>query len=252
MRFYRHDPIAGQHGFTMVELAITLTVVSIIAAGFIMNTIQASTVKAQDVTMQRMESIRVELQKYYLSHSRVPCPAPGTSQLDTTAYGQEATGSFGSYDGNCFNNGNADLLTTSSVALGAIPIKQLNLPDEAGLDGWGRKIIYAVDQNYTKVGASGTAALTLNDIATSSTIGVFPVILISTGKNGYGGFPATGSTIAGRIAPPAPNANFLAKDNENVHLAAFTTAFDATFKRADFNPDSATGFGQIVIPVTLK
>jgi len=231
--------------FTMVELAITLTILSIITASILLETLMGSSVKAENITIQRMNAIQDALRVYYRMFYRIPCPAPGQVAVDTTAYGTE-TGTMGT----CTDNATYPMFgPANNVAMGTVPTKALALPDEYGLDGWGRKIMYAVDRRYTAKSETHTVpmAILVYDPAVSTVTekSKNAALLFSCGKNGNGAFPATGSTIANRISSLTANAN----ETQNITFASF----DEKFYQTAFNPDGSgtARFDQIIYPITF-
>lgn len=134
-------------GFTMLESAIVVTIVAIVAglslaAG---NGILES--GRRSATENKLTEIEKALDSFRRRNNRLPCPARYTTTDSDTYYGIEERGG---------SNGNSsigaicditNLSNTDYAVEGAVPARSLGLPDEFMLDGWGNKIHYAMDMN---------------------------------------------------------------------------------------------------------
>lgn len=231
-------------GFTMVELAITLGILSVVAGTLMLSILTGATIKAQDVTLKRMYAIEEALRMYYYSFYHLPCPAAGDAAFTATAFGT-VDGKKGDCDG-----GSGEVLgTTANATGGGVPVKELNLPDDYALDGWGRRFTYVVDDRFTEVYDShpAAAALTVRSTSGGAIIDYYPAVLIAYGRNGSGAFPVNGSTVAHRMDTLTETAD----EDEN---ASLTGAFDVNFVYKAFAPEAsgAARFDQVVLPIDLK
>ena len=111
-----------------------------------------------------------------------------------------------------------------------VPTRALELPDDYAINGWGRRIIYAVDNRFTGTNAFtvtvpiGTTTSFLEiAAATGGTIKttMAAYVLMSTGPNGHGGWPRnfSGASIA-RISSGSVNTD----EQTNCHCTATATA----------------------------
>ncbi len=134
-------------------------------------------------------------------------------------------------DRNATATGSPTLTFPSSVA-GSVPVVTLGLPDEYGIDGWGRRIMYVVDARATyKTSCAALQNANTKGIPeiqsaysadTTNTYDNVMWALISYGKDGHGAFPAGGSAIADRINSGASD---LAGGNDTDTLTnAFVTS----------------------------
>ena len=71
------------------------------------------------------------------SNGRLPCPMDGHRRPDAAGYGME----------NCVGT----LIGGAGIHVGALPIVDLELPDEVMLDGWNRRFTYVVDDAFVLV-----------------------------------------------------------------------------------------------------
>ena len=184
-------------GFTILEQAITLGILSIIiASGAIYLEKVSDSQKASD-TSKRIEVIRKAIVSHYLDNSingtggavenRFPCPASPTDSQTSTNFGREVIRT------------NHDCLASRNVKkkgtyfYGVVPIRTLELPDRYMFDGWGRRFSYIVDKsNISQINKDFGAAQ----------LGNFLYHIISHGSNGKGAYNAAGIKI-----PAGSNSN---------------------------------------------
>lgn len=115
-------------GFSLIEVAIALTVIGIVAS-FAMPTFLKYRLHGQfEVTRQRQEAILYSLASYLLVSREVPCPADPESTAKTF--------------------GVARLMCTAPAnkLVGIVPFRTLGLPEVTAKDGFGRYFTYAIDR----------------------------------------------------------------------------------------------------------
>lgn len=260
-------------GFTLIELAIVLTIISVIIGGGL--SIYADKLQAGRVELTRNRLDRVEdaLRQYVQTYGTLPCPARGDIGIDQTASSTPALPSgaplFGRQSCNPTGQGSPGSNYYISegtradgnnryVIVGAIPTRTLSIPDAYAFDGWNDRIMYAVDTafSYAPSGASSTgawsstaAAITITDAngnektnCGTQCVGVGPgakavYVLISYGANNYGAW--RDKVNAGDARLSLANIGTLAGttlEEQNAHItgAAFTDTFrDATVTYSD-------------------
>lgn len=206
---------SSQSGMSLLELSIVLTIVGIIAAGLISDTLSGQAIRSVEETAMRMRAIEEAMVGFSEAYGRVPCPADGNDDIGAAAFGQEAA-----TPGTCTSVNIMGPTAAPVVVAGVVPTRALQLPDDYMFDGWGRRITYAVDQLST-ASLIGSA----NGVSVNGTAAIFA--LISHGPNGHGAFPGYGgSTVAGRMNSGSTDAN----EDEN---ASIVQAFDQDFIQAD-------------------
>lgn len=212
-------------GFSLFEIAIGLSVLSVVLSG-ILPFIQSS-MKTGDteITLKRMDDIEAAMVAYRLANKRVPCPASMTAALTTSAYGTEAA-----TPGTCTGlSGDG-----SNAVYGGVPVKTIGLPDEWGFDAWGRRFVYHVDKRMTNTNATDTYG------ANDTTVGIFSVydgastpalrtskavyMLVSHGMNGHGGY-----MLNGTARKSASSANTHEQDNCDCNASATTGTYNLSF-----------------------
>lgn len=186
-------------GFSLVELAIVVLIVSILLTmGLAAFSVQVDTA-ALSATQRRQETIKDALIAYLRSNKRLPCP-------ETTALsGSPPTGTE-----TRLTPGNPATLCDSFW--GTVPFATLGLSRETALDGYGNFFSYFIsnstaitDPDWTltsttgvpgfNVGNPGRFSITENAIPTTHSANLAAVMIVSHGKNGSGAFTLKGTRI---------------------------------------------------------
>lgn len=172
---------ARSAGFTLVELAITLLIVTILSAMLLVPLSSREEIRARHATEVLLDEIREALIGYAIIHGRLPCP---TREPDTTAAG------YGLEDGSC-----------NQSSEGYLPWRELGLPQtdawgvprQAGGDPWLGYWRYRVEPNFANPSApliSATTALSadidVQDVVTGQRMvadKTLVAIVYSTGPN---------------------------------------------------------------------
>ncbi len=186
-------PPRHKTGFTLVELAIVLVIVALLASGLLVG-IAAQRNAAETIDAQRqLENIRETLTGFALTHGRLPCPAlPNLASSDANA-GVE----------NC------------AQPHGVLPWVTLGLPE---VDPWGRRFTYYAHGSFTAAVPSGAlASFTLDTVgnanvkASSGSSGNvasdLPAVVVSHGSRGAGAWQLNGSQLPGVSGDETENAD---------------------------------------------
>jgi type II secretory pathway pseudopilin PulG len=191
-------------GFSLVELAIIITIFSLLLAG-LMNgkTIKRETqrVEAADAAM---DTLQYSLQAFFQKNGYLPCPASLAAAPDTATYGISTDCSLTAAPAGTTHVGNAT--DEYQIRVGAVPTRTLGIADGYGLDAWGNRLSYvvlrqaAVDQAgydaYVPTQASdyfqivNAAAAVTYGVSSSELIAY---ALINYGADGRGAFSKAGS-----------------------------------------------------------
>lgn len=114
-------------GFTLVELAIVLIIVTLLTSGLLMSLTAQQEISARNETQRRLDEARDVLLGYAAANGRLPCPAkPGTTGAESPVGG-----------GTCTNNWDGFL---PAVTLGIAPTDA----NGYAIDAWGNPIRYAL------------------------------------------------------------------------------------------------------------
>ena len=195
-------------GFSLVELAIVLTVVALLAGG-LFAAIAAQRQAADDVDARRqLEGIREALLGYAMANGRLPCPAPAGLPTGDTAAGRAG-----------------DPPCDDARQHGVLPWATLGLSET---DPWGNRFSYFASAKFT--GALGAGALSSFTLASGSpeatpadnagTANVketrssganiaadLPAVVISHGRNGAGAWQPAGVRHPAVAGDEAENAD---------------------------------------------
>jgi prepilin-type N-terminal cleavage/methylation domain-containing protein len=233
------------HGFTLIELAIVLFIVSLLIGGMLMPLSAQHEVRGRQETEKALANIREALIGFAIINGRLPCPAARTIASGATSAGLEVTTGAGAAltcacttaGGTVAGAGNVCNETTPGYVTGVLPWATLGIPET---DAWNNRYTYSMialfgraatgqttfgtdDGNSACTAATpASAAFALCSARTSanpikvlpvagsvtSIVSSTPAIVVSHGKNMLGAFPTTGGTqITGAAGDEAENAN---------------------------------------------
>lgn len=180
----------GQHGFTLVELAIVLFIVALLLGGLLAPMAVQIEQNERRQTRDKMEEIREAIYGFALVEHRLPCPDCRNTD-DACAGGAP-------------NNGVEDRIDDTNAQcrseVGNLPWATLGV---SGIDAWGRRFTYRVDGQFandidgTGAGCPVTPGVkfelcaegnievrTDHDDSDSWTAKGIPAIIVSHGKEG--------------------------------------------------------------------
>lgn len=178
----RHFRPLRQHGFTLVEIAIVLVVVGLLIGGLITPLSTQLEQRRTADTQRAMKDARDALVGFAVRNGYLPCPAISAANGLEDRAGERCTG---------------------ERRTGFLPWATLGMTK---LDSWGHIFLYSVTPDFadsalpfrlstprditvaTRDAAGNLVAATApNDI---------PAVIVSSGKNGYGGFSDLGVRAA--------------------------------------------------------
>lgn len=174
-------PTFAQRGFTLVELAIVLFIVALLLGGMLLPLSAQQDIRARQETEKLLSETRDALLGYVAVNGRLPCP-------DTDADGAE--------------NGSAGACTAQE---GDFPYQTVGTTQS---DGWGYRLRYRVASAFSTTialtsvgditvftrGDDPTTIGTTESKKESNLVTTSPAVILSVGKNGYGGMPQAGGT----------------------------------------------------------
>lgn len=181
-RFYRR-------GFTLIELAIVLFVITLLLGGMLTPLGQQIAERQTGETRRALDTARTALVGYALRHrepgktGHLPCPDMRAPDLTGVANdGQEDRQN----DGHCV------------VQAGNLPWLTLGLAES---DAWGNRLGYAVAPDWAKRPTTRTELLQVCQDARCDSPLLAAAVLISHGRNGFGAINTTGGL---NLAPSNP------------------------------------------------
>jgi prepilin-type N-terminal cleavage/methylation domain-containing protein len=140
----------GQAGFTLVEMAISLCIIGLLMTGGMAGIARYFEVQRNHETHRKIEFVMNALGGYVQAHYRLPCPAdPNASAAQA---GREGQG------GSC--------AAVHGELAGIVPWKELAIPQNMVVDGWGRYITYKPASRLTidTLAPAMTAAVSSADV----------------------------------------------------------------------------------------
>ena len=221
-------------GFSLVELAVVMTIVAFLL-GSLMYTLSAQVEQRNfEETRRRLEQARELILAFAITNGRLPCPArSAATAAPVTVPGNEVR--TAAADPECVGDAVIDNYggTNGAVTLGLLPARSIGYQqvDAAGfaIDAWGNRLRYAVANlttpaaacprphftNSTNLRANGITCQPNDLIVCRSATGILPAdcgpaanqimttslvvaIIYSTGKNGATAPDAATAAAAGR------------------------------------------------------
>jgi len=228
---------ASQEGFTLVEIAVVMIILSIIIAPIF--TIFTQQGRMKDVRQDEAINSQVlsALATYLKENGAYPCPANPTLAQNNAAFGD--AGAPGVCAGSVAAPGGL-------VVSGDLPVRDLSIPARSAANVHGWKHIYAVTLSLTDpVTFNGLGEIDLLDEAGALFSSSISFVVVNTGVDGKGSRSLQG-TPSGTAAPGACGA-LTARDAENCDN-------DSVFRempRSITNSDLATGYFDDTLSYTL-
>lgn len=184
-------------GFTLIELAISLAIVGLLLAMFVVPLGTQVDQRRIGDTQKQLDLVTEAILGFAVANGRLPCPAVATTANTVAGAGTESRAA-----GACVS------------ANGVLPWATLGLPET---DAWGRRFTYRVRLIMADDPTGGLqSSFTLTDdgdiTVKSASAGVtvatnVAAVIVSHGKNGFGAYQPTGVQIAGAAGDELENAN---------------------------------------------
>ena len=214
-------------GFTLIEMAMVIMILGFIIAAFTPMYKVYLDDKAARETQADIDNLSAAIGSFRSMNGRYPCPASLVAQRGDDAYGRENCSNLntavavGSCDiaasgtGICreraiptrlvdyrdpYAVGNPQLNNVSPIVrVGAVPFRELGIPEKAAYDGYENRIQYAVTENLmndvTFTQEAGGIDIVNNDTPQASIVapaGSAHFLILSLGKNANGAFDKFG------------------------------------------------------------
>lgn len=176
-------------GFTLMELSISLLVFSLLLGGALVMTTDILTEKKIKTDQEKLAEIKEALEAFMERNDRYPCVASPTTVLGSATYGREILA-------NCVTDTSApgDTVRVASsgewIRIGALPVRDLLLPDDYMQDSFGSHFTYAVTEALTSTTTfeDNGGKITLND-GTGQTISIIAAyVVLSHGLDSKGAY----------------------------------------------------------------
>lgn len=137
----------GEEGFTLFLVSALLIVAAMVAATLLQQSNRDEFWNPKTESQRRLEVIIKALEYYQRTNLRLPCVASLTAASVDAGHGEEQ-------DYEECKNGDPPMAGTARVdtgvgymRIGAVPYRTLQLQEEAAMDSWGDKFLYAVTED---------------------------------------------------------------------------------------------------------
>ncbi|TAE81908.1 MAG: type II secretion system protein [Alphaproteobacteria bacterium] len=185
----------AHHGFSLVELAVVLVIISLIIGSVISLTSQHMKADKYDSSSKKLMAIDAALRRYVVSAGELPCPAARTLTVNDANFGREsdqdcasATAPLGTVD-----------VGNSTIRIGSVPVRELNLPDGMMFDAWDRQITFMM-----------VKSLAMNDALRTASAVTAPIAHTGSGWGGIRVVNALGHDVFDRRDPAIAPRHFIA------------------------------------------
>lgn len=223
------DPSRRTGGYTLLEISIVMAVAGILLVSFIGVYKLWNKERIEEVTRANIETVVSSLSAYLVQTGSYPCPArldvsrgdplygiadhidgagPDGEDLSACATNTPAVGTCA--DGVCVEQGErqvnlspgmgAPVMEFPRVRRGAVPFRQLGLPEKSALDGYGQRLMYAVTENLAvqetyRKDAGGISVVNQYDESMVQPPSSAHFIVFSVGPDGRGAYSMEGGAI---------------------------------------------------------
>src|SRR5260370_18466569 len=195
-------------GYTLAELAICLCIIGILTSGGLLGTSHYFKGEKTAQTRQNIDFVMNVLSAYAQTHYRLPCPAD--PKADAAQAGHQV-----------------DKCTAAGTTEGILPWKELAIPQNMVVDGWGRYIIYKPAPGLTV----DTQSASMKDTAGTNALDVHNACRSALWYDADGNHLNRAKALFCCNAPPPPNDNSSGTD-----LVVDVTALAAIEPAAGGNP----------------
>jgi prepilin-type N-terminal cleavage/methylation domain-containing protein len=178
-------------GFSIVEMAVVLTVIGMIAGAALAVTAAKQESDKAKLSQQRIEFILEAVEDFVAKNGFIPCPADPLLDFQNPDFG------FSVLDCVSSSECTTILIGGASLCAGTVPVRSLGISHQLMLDGWNRKFTYgmtpALGKNESTYTATPQGDIGIHSETISGTeIGRAAVLVLSHGQNGHGAWRAKG------------------------------------------------------------
>lgn len=204
-----------EQGFTMIEMALTLLVFSVVVMGMFSMITQISFSQEKEKQVEALNIVEQAIQNYLmLNDGEYPCPASRTAPPDDAAFGRD----------NCSASGVHCTGGPTSVCIGTVPTRALQIDDSYMFDTYGNRLTYAMTEGLaTNPDLDGRITINHDSSGAPSTTTGVKYVVLSHGKDASGAYSKDGDiNYNGTCSSAAAQGKDFENCNDN---AVFTQTF---------------------------
>jgi prepilin-type N-terminal cleavage/methylation domain-containing protein len=130
--------------FTLVELSVVLMIIGVIMGSMLSiatNKTEADRIKDSS---DKMEFVEKAIANYIAEYGGLPCPADSSQAPNTNGFGRATNSGNNDSCSGTQPNWYRDSVHATTLDLGTVPTKTLQINDSYAYDAWGRRFTYVV------------------------------------------------------------------------------------------------------------
>ena len=216
-KLFNVTPPAKNRGYTLIEMAIVMVVLGLLLAAFIGAYNIYYRTQVEEKTTVRVNKVVDALANYLIQNGRYPCPARMDLGREDAGYGMQGdcVADTSVAPGQCANgicveegermvnidpNPGVVNMVTPRIRRGAVPFRELSLPEDDSEDGQGNKLYYVVTENLAnqatyRKDAGGISIVDTNDSSAIAPDASAHFVVFSVGADGRGAYTRYGQQV---------------------------------------------------------
>lgn len=206
----------SQAGMSLLDVCVLIILVSLLLLPLINIMKIDRLIKETQQHNGNVEDLSIAISNYALENGALPLPAdPTLPTTDVNVFksiplsnipvdctnsgpGKKFNGSIDTNGVLCRAKSSVDLNPSRQVYIGTLPVTDLGLPIDNGLDGHGNKFLYVVTKSLTNPATfnDNNGAISISNFSGAPVINNAHFVILSYGKNARGGFNKDGILTA--------------------------------------------------------
>ena len=254
----QHKPVCKDSGFTLIEMAISLTILAIILATGASLYGQYVKEQVRLTTIRHMDTLTSSINDHLVLRGRYPCPAPVNLPRTDPAYGMEGVCTDTSVAPGACANGicverSENTVTINSVPThvrvrrGMLPFRSMGLDESFAMDGHNNRVQYAVTEVLTSAETymKSAGGITVRDGKGGNLAQNIHYLIFSSGDDKAGAYSNYGKAVL-----PCPTGTLDAENcNVESNRAYYVMADRSTALGAHHFDDRVKYYSSSVTPL---
>lgn len=154
----RQKLLSDQKGLTLIDVSVALMIIGLLVTPVLYALKEYKADRVSDDTTQNIAAVDTAIRNYFLANGFYPCPANPAINIDDPVAAVAATHGISQVNLTPGSEGACLMINAGGVAEGSVPHTELGLDVSQIYDGWGNKILYAVDPS--RASSIAAAAIT--------------------------------------------------------------------------------------------